>query len=158
MPTLQWLTRDEDVTAADAVPYRLLEEVPELGAGDPATGNMVMSDIEAETRQVMKNLGAILEKAEMTFTNIVKTSIFLKDITNNELCHLQTVIPFCDDIPLLNTHLFEGFSFSAISIVLTLLALGTVIDRRNSKYMHGLLASLVHSDSEDHRIGSRERA
>ncbi|MEQ8411431.1 MAG: site-specific DNA-methyltransferase [Erythrobacter sp.] len=42
MPTLQWLTRDEDVTAADAVPYRLLEEVPELGAGDPDAGNMLI--------------------------------------------------------------------------------------------------------------------
>ena len=36
MPILQWLTRDQDLKAADRVPYRLLEEVPELsqGAGD----------------------------------------------------------------------------------------------------------------------------
>ena len=42
MPTLNWLSRDEDVTAADAVPYRLLEEVPELGAGDSDAGNMLI--------------------------------------------------------------------------------------------------------------------
>lgn len=42
MPTLSWLTRDEDVRAADRVPYRLLEEAPELGAGDPATGNTLI--------------------------------------------------------------------------------------------------------------------
>lgn len=36
MPILQWLTRDQDLTAADDVPYRLLEEDPALsvGAGD----------------------------------------------------------------------------------------------------------------------------
>lgn len=42
MPTLTWLTRDEDLTRAGAAPYRLLEDVPELGAGDPASGNMLI--------------------------------------------------------------------------------------------------------------------
>jgi len=42
MPTLRWLTRDEDVKAADDVPYRLLEEIPELSYGDRDTGNMLI--------------------------------------------------------------------------------------------------------------------
>ncbi|MCG5233855.1 site-specific DNA-methyltransferase [Xanthobacter oligotrophicus] len=42
MPILSWLTRDDDVRAAQRVPYRLLEEVPELSAGDPASGNMLI--------------------------------------------------------------------------------------------------------------------
>ena len=42
MPTLRWLTRDDDVKAADAVPYRLLEEMPELSYGDSDTGNMLI--------------------------------------------------------------------------------------------------------------------
>ncbi len=42
MPILNWLTRDEDVRAAQRVPYRLLEEAPELSAGDPASGNMLI--------------------------------------------------------------------------------------------------------------------
>ncbi|APG48227.1 site-specific DNA-methyltransferase [Phaeobacter porticola] len=42
MPTLQWLTRDEDVRAAEKVPYRLLEEDPALGYGDRDTGNMLI--------------------------------------------------------------------------------------------------------------------
>lgn len=33
MPTLHWLTRDEDIRAASRAPYRLLEEVPDLSAG-----------------------------------------------------------------------------------------------------------------------------
>lgn len=42
MPTLRWLTREEDVRAVERVPYRLLEEVPELGYGDPTTTNMMV--------------------------------------------------------------------------------------------------------------------
>lgn len=42
MPTLHWLTKEEDVKAAQLVPYRLLEEVSELGHGDPASGNMLI--------------------------------------------------------------------------------------------------------------------
>jgi adenine-specific DNA-methyltransferase len=42
MPILNWLTRDDDVRAATKVPYRLLEEAPELGHGDPDTGNMLI--------------------------------------------------------------------------------------------------------------------
>jgi adenine-specific DNA-methyltransferase len=42
MPILSWLTRDDDIRAAQRVPYRLLEEAPTLSAGDPATGNMLI--------------------------------------------------------------------------------------------------------------------
>lgn len=42
MPILNWLTRDEDIRAAQRVPYRLLEEVPDLSAGDRDSGNMLV--------------------------------------------------------------------------------------------------------------------
>ncbi|MBR2515009.1 MAG: site-specific DNA-methyltransferase [Halomonas sp.] len=42
MPILRWLTRDEDVRAAEKVPYRLMEEEPELGYGDQNPGNMLI--------------------------------------------------------------------------------------------------------------------
>ncbi len=47
---------------------------------DPSTGNMVMDNIQAETHQVMKNILALLKEAGMEYQNIVKTSIFLKDM------------------------------------------------------------------------------
>jgi 2-iminobutanoate/2-iminopropanoate deaminase len=49
---------------------------------DAATGNLVMDDIKTETKQVMNNIKAILEEAGADFSNIVKTSIFLKDMQN----------------------------------------------------------------------------
>jgi 2-iminobutanoate/2-iminopropanoate deaminase len=49
-----------------------------------ATSTMVQETIEAETKQVMENLGAILEAAGANFGAIVKTTIFLTDLANFE--------------------------------------------------------------------------
>jgi 2-iminobutanoate/2-iminopropanoate deaminase len=51
-------------------------------AFDPSTGILVMDDIKTETKQVMENLKAILNAAEMGFDNVVKTSIFISDMNN----------------------------------------------------------------------------
>ena len=47
-----------------------------------ATGNLITSNIDDETKQVMANLDAILKASGLTFSNIVKTTIFLKDMNN----------------------------------------------------------------------------
>ncbi len=49
---------------------------------DPATGELVQGNIEAETHQVMKNLQAILQEAGLDFGQVVKCSIFVKDMNN----------------------------------------------------------------------------
>ena len=48
----------------------------------PHTMELVEGDLEAETKQVMHNLKAVLEAANMGFDNVVKTSIFLSDMNN----------------------------------------------------------------------------
>ena len=47
---------------------------------DPKTGELVSGDIKKETEQSMQNLKAILTEAGMTFENVVKSSIFVKDM------------------------------------------------------------------------------
>jgi 2-iminobutanoate/2-iminopropanoate deaminase len=47
---------------------------------DPPTGKIVNDTIEDETRQVMKNLGAMLTEAGMSFENVLKCSVFVKDM------------------------------------------------------------------------------
>lgn len=47
---------------------------------DPETGVVVGETIEEQTEQVMKNLGAILEEAGLTYDNVVKTVCFLDDM------------------------------------------------------------------------------
>ena len=49
---------------------------------DRRSGELNMSDIETETSQVMKNLEAVLNEAGMKFSNVVKCSIFLKDMSD----------------------------------------------------------------------------
>ena len=49
---------------------------------DPATGELVPGDVAAQTRQVMKNLEAVLEAAGLRFANVVKTTIFLVDMAD----------------------------------------------------------------------------
>jgi 2-iminobutanoate/2-iminopropanoate deaminase len=49
---------------------------------DPATGNIDKTDIQKETALVMSNLKAILTAAGLDFKNVVKTTIFLKDMNN----------------------------------------------------------------------------
>lgn len=47
---------------------------------DPASGNLMNRDIQDETHQVMQNLRNILSEAGMTFSNVVKTTIFITDM------------------------------------------------------------------------------
>ena len=47
---------------------------------NPDTGNLVIENITAETNQVMKNIAAVLKAADMNFENVVKCSIFMRDM------------------------------------------------------------------------------
>lgn len=47
---------------------------------DPATGNLVPGGVEAETRQIFKNIQAILEACHVGMNHIVKTTVFLTDM------------------------------------------------------------------------------
>ena len=49
---------------------------------DPATGELVGSDITAQAEQVMKNLAAVLTEAGATFGSVVKTTCFLADMAD----------------------------------------------------------------------------
>lgn len=51
-------------------------------AFNPETGLLVLNDIKTETTQVMENLKAVLKAADMTFDQVVKTSIFISDMDN----------------------------------------------------------------------------
>lgn len=49
---------------------------------DPATGNITATDVQAQSRQVMKNIGELLAVAGADFGHVVKTTIFLKDMND----------------------------------------------------------------------------
>ncbi len=47
---------------------------------DPVSKALIMDSIEAETHQVMKNISSVLKEANMDFSNILKTSVFVADM------------------------------------------------------------------------------
>jgi 2-iminobutanoate/2-iminopropanoate deaminase len=49
---------------------------------DPATGELVAGGVAAQAEQSLRNLGAVLESAGLTFSDVVKTTIFLADIAD----------------------------------------------------------------------------
>lgn len=49
---------------------------------NPLTGELNIKTIEEETTLVMENMKAVLAAAEMTFDNVIKTSIFISDMAN----------------------------------------------------------------------------
>lgn len=49
---------------------------------NPVSNELEQSSIQDETEQVMRNLKAILQAADMSFENVVKTSIFISDMNN----------------------------------------------------------------------------
>ncbi len=56
---------------------------------NPATTELVLDTIETETKQVMENMKAVLDAAEMTFENVVKTTIFIMDM--NDFARINSV-------------------------------------------------------------------
>lgn len=49
---------------------------------DPETGSMVNGSIEEETRQVLENIGAVLQGASMDYENVVRCTVFLTDVND----------------------------------------------------------------------------
>ncbi len=56
---------------------------------NPQTMELVLDNIETETKQVMENMKAVLEAAEMTFENVIKTTIFIMDM--NDFARINSV-------------------------------------------------------------------
>lgn len=56
---------------------------------DPSTGNVVNGGIKEQTRQSLKNVSALLEEANSSLANVVKTTVFIKDM--NEFAAMNEV-------------------------------------------------------------------
>lgn len=65
---------------------------------DPSTGKVV-EGIEAQTEQVLKNMGAILEKAGLSFSNVIKTTCLLSDMDNFVPMNQVYAKHFTEDMP-----------------------------------------------------------
>ena len=90
---------------------------------NPENGELVLEDITTETKQIMENLKAVLEAADMNFENIVKTSIFISDMHNfsaiNEVYGSyfnEETAPARETVEVANLPKFVNVEVSAIAI------------------------------------------
>jgi 2-iminobutanoate/2-iminopropanoate deaminase len=90
---------------------------------NPSTGTIINETIEAETKQVLENMKAVLSEAEMTFDNVVKTTIFVKNM--NDFAKINTVYatyfnadtaPARETVEVGNLPLFVNVEISMIAI------------------------------------------
>lgn len=66
---------------------------------DPATNELITSDVEAETHQAMKNIMAILKSENLSSNSVVKTTIFLKDMNDFSAVNQVYGSYFTDSFP-----------------------------------------------------------
>ena len=90
---------------------------------NPESGELVLDSIKKETKQVMENLKEVLAAAEMTFENVIKTSIFISDMNNfseinavyGEYFNEETA-PARETVEVANLPKFVNVEISAIAI------------------------------------------
>jgi 2-iminobutanoate/2-iminopropanoate deaminase len=90
---------------------------------NPASGELVLSSIKEETKQVMENMKQVLLAAEMTFENVIKTSIFISDMHNfgeiNEIYGQyfnEETAPARETVEVANLPKFVNVEISAIAV------------------------------------------
>ena len=65
---------------------------------DPTTNELIAGDVKEQTVRVMENLKAVLETAGADFTNVVKTTIFLKNLTDFSSVN-EVYATYFDEVP-----------------------------------------------------------
>lgn len=89
------------------------------------TGELVTGSIEAEAHQVMQNLKAILEEAKLTFDHVVKTSIFLSDMSLFAQVNEVYGSYFSGDYPARETVAVKGLP-KGVNVEISLIAAVTI--------------------------------
>lgn len=66
---------------------------------DPKDGNLFVGNIDIETKIVMENISAILKEAGMDFSNVLKSTIFLMDMSKFSIINDEYSKYFTDNYP-----------------------------------------------------------
>jgi 2-iminobutanoate/2-iminopropanoate deaminase len=90
---------------------------------NPSTGQLELNSIEEATHRVMKNIEALLSEAGLTFEHVVKTSIFLKDLSDFQAVngiyasYFQGVPPARETVEVARLPLDVNIEISCIALV-----------------------------------------
>ena len=90
---------------------------------NPETGELVMDTIQEETTQVMENLKSVLEAADMTFENVIKSSIFISDMNSFKAINSvysyyfeEAIAPARETVEVSNLPKFVNVEISVIAV------------------------------------------
>jgi len=90
---------------------------------NPETGELVMDTIQEETTQVMENLKSVLEAADMTFENVIKSSIFISDMNSFKAINSvygfyfeEAIAPTRETVEVSNLPKFVNVEISVIAV------------------------------------------
>ena len=90
---------------------------------NPETGELVMDTIQEETTQVMENLKSVLEAADMTFENVIKSSIFISDMNSFKTINSvysyyfeEAIAPARETVEVSNLPKFVNVEISVIAV------------------------------------------
>ncbi len=70
---------------------------------DPGSGNLIAGDIQAQTERVLQNVKAILDDQKLTFANVVKSTVFMTDLTEFAAMNEVYAKYFTGDFPARST-------------------------------------------------------
>ncbi len=84
---------------------------------DPATGKLIDADVAGQTRQVMRNIAAVLAAANLTFADVVKTTIYLIDMADFAVVN-----------PIYGEQVADGIAPARSTVAVAMLPLGARIE------------------------------
>jgi len=89
---------------------------------NPANAQLVMTDIGSETKQIMENIGAILKEAGYDYKDIVKSTIFLRDMQNFKAMNDIYAIYFTSNFPARETVAVSGLPLN-VNVEISVIAI-----------------------------------
>jgi 2-iminobutanoate/2-iminopropanoate deaminase len=95
---------------------------------DPSTGNLVNGGIEAQARQALYNIGAILDEAGSSYNNTVKCSVYLASILDFDLLNKVYSQFFLYNYPARSTYQVGALPKNASVEIECMAVVGNVID------------------------------
>ena len=70
---------------------------------EPATGNLIAGDIKVQTERVLQNIKAILDDQNLTFANVVKSTVFMTNLADFAVMNVIYMKHFTSDFPARST-------------------------------------------------------
>ena len=91
---------------------------------NPASGTIEATDIEGQTKQVLANIGAVLEAAGYKYSDVVKSTVFMSDLANFAGMNAEYQKVYETESPARSTFAVKGLPMGALVEIETIAVIG----------------------------------